>query len=285
MTDSRKPDRLIGAFLSEGVEELPDRVYDSVRDQLHHNRQRVVIGPWRMPIMNNPIRIGLAAVAALVVAVIGIQLLGGGNVGGPPDATPSPSAAASPKALPIDFDVALKGRYSLAAGFPVAITFDVPAGWVACSAGPVEQGACEKASGSLTGVSVSFTIIDNVVADPCGSGAPLLDPPVGPSVDDLVAAISNLPGFEATSATDVTVDGFSGKQFTLTAPSTAACSDIKTWATADRTNGVSAGEVLEMRILDVGGVRVVIAGSHLSTSGEAQLSTLHQVIASSQIAP
>jgi hypothetical protein len=190
----------------------------------------------------------------------------------------------SPNALPVDIDVALTpGRYSLAVGFPVAITFDVPAGWVACVAGPVEQGACEKASGAFTGVGVSFTIVDNVVADPC-SGA-LLDPPVGPSVDDLVAAISNLEGFEATSATDVTVDGFGGKQFTLSAPSGAACSDMKTWATADRTNGVSIGEILEMRILDVGGVRVVIAGTHLSTSSEERLSALQQVIASSQIAP
>jgi hypothetical protein len=164
----------------------------------------------------------------------------------------------------------------------VGIALDVPAGWVACSLGPVEQGACEKTGGGFTGVGVTYTIIDNVVADPCSRA--LLEPPVGPSVDDLVAAISGLDGFEATSATDVTIDGFSGKQFTLTAAS-GTCSDMKTWANADRTNGVSAGEVQEMRILDVGGVRVVIAGSHLTTSTDAHLSTLRQVIASTHIEP
>ena len=287
MSTDRDVTRIVRSWLHEDAHEDADRILNLVLDEIDTTPQRRA--GWlarRFPVMNTNIaRLGVAAAVVVLAVFLGFQFLSGSNIGGPPDATPSPSAAASPKALPIDFDVALEGRYSLAEGFPVAITFDVPAEWVACSAGPVEQGACEKVSESLTGVAVSFTIIDNVVADPCGSGAPLLDPPVGPSVDDLVAAISNLQGFEATSPTDVTVDGFVGKQFTLTAPSAPACSDVKTWATADRTNGVSAGEILEMRILDVGGVRVVIAGTHLSTTAEAQLSTLQQVIASTHVEP
>jgi hypothetical protein len=282
------------------VEELTDRVYDSVRDQLHQNRQRVVIGLWRMPIMNNTIRIGLVAAAALVVVVIGIQLFGGGNVGGPPDATPSPSeaasspseaasspsAVASPGALPILEDVALTpGTYSLE-GFPVSITFDVPTGWRACSPSSVEQAACQSVSESLPGVAVAFTIIDNVVANPCSADGALLDPPVGSSVDDLVTAISNLQAFQATTATDITFDGFDGKQFTLTAPSVPACQDLRTWAAGGRTNGMGAGEVHEMRILDVGGVRVVIAGVYFPSIATAdQLSALQQVIDSIQIEP
>ena len=130
---------------------------------------------------------------------------------------------------------------------------------------------------------VAFLIVDNVVADPCGPINQLLDPPVGPSVDDLVAAISNLDGFEATAATEVTVDGFQGMQFTVTAPEIEGCG--ATWVVADRTNGVGPAEVNEMRILDVDGVRVVISGSYFPEASAEQLSGIHSVIASIQIEP
>jgi hypothetical protein len=49
--------------------------------------------------------------------------------------------------------------------------------------------------------------VDNVVADPCSDQetAELLDPPVGPSVDELATAISSLEGYEATAPEVITV--------------------------------------------------------------------------------
>jgi hypothetical protein len=41
----------------------------------------------------------------------------------------------------------------------------------------------------------AFWNVDNVYVDPCNAAAGELEPPIGPSVDDLVAALSNLPGF------------------------------------------------------------------------------------------
>ena len=106
-------------------------------------------------------------------------------------------------------------------------------------------------------------IVDNVVSDPCDASQAQLVPAVGPSVDDLVVAISNWAGFEATDPVDVTVDGFQGKQFELTAPGKSFChGDIFTWSTAERTNGVSANEVNLLRILDVAGTRVLVAAAH-----------------------
>ena len=67
-------------------------------------------------------------------------------------------------------------------------------------------------------VRVSFLIVENVVADPCSPNEEPRDPPAGPTVDDLVAAISTLDGFEASAPLDVTVDGYHGKQLTLAAP-------------------------------------------------------------------
>ena len=49
MTASRDPDRMIHAFLREDAGRLDDQVYDAVRAEIDRKRQRVVIGPWRVP--------------------------------------------------------------------------------------------------------------------------------------------------------------------------------------------------------------------------------------------
>ena len=65
-------------------------------------------------------------------------------------------------------------------------------------------------------VAVSFTEVSNIYTDPCQWV--LVDPPVGPTVDDLISAWANVPGFNATAAIDVTVDGYNGKQIEFTVP-------------------------------------------------------------------
>ena len=101
MNAHRDPDRLIHAFLMEGETELADQVFDAVRDRIEQKRQRVVIGPWRMPAMNKMLTIGLAAAAAVVVAVVvGTQLLGSPNGGLGGDSTPSPEPTAEPTPEP-----------------------------------------------------------------------------------------------------------------------------------------------------------------------------------------
>ena len=60
-------------------------------------------------------------------------------------------------------------------------------------------------SGSEPSPAVSFYSVFNIYADPCQ--AVLLDPPVGPTVDDLVAALEHGPGYAATGAHDVTFRG------------------------------------------------------------------------------
>jgi len=87
----RDPERQIHAFLLEGDELLNDQVYDVVRAEIEHKRQRTFIGPWRTPIMTRFLAIGATAVAVLVVVVIGSQLLGSPtNVGGGDNGTPTP---------------------------------------------------------------------------------------------------------------------------------------------------------------------------------------------------
>lgn len=285
MSAERDLTRIVRSWLHEDAHEDADRVLDLVLDQLDTTPQRRA--GWlarRLPTMNNNIiRFGVAAAAVVLAVILGVNFLSGPSVGGDQDPTPSPTptAAVSPVELPSLEGVPLSaGTYSLGASFPVGITFEVPSGWSSCSQGVLEQGLCY---GGHPGVALTFLIVDNVVADPCDSSRTLLDPPVGPSVEDLVAAISNLAGFEASATTDVTVDGFQGKQFTLTAPDIEGCG--WTWATADRTAGVAATEVNEVRILDVDGVRLVITGTYFPQTPEESLSAYQQAIASVGIEP
>jgi len=281
--------RALRSWLREARHEDADRVLDLVFDQIPATPQRRA--NWlarRFPPMNNTIRFAVAAAVVVVAAFVGYQLIAGPSVG---DQSPSPSASSAPSALPsagpnvlpLGSDQPLSaGTYSLDDGFPVRITFVVPEGWVSCSSGPQEQGACRESTDTEPGSGVAFLIIDNVVADPCTTSE--LDPPVGPSVDDLVTAISNLEGFEATPATDLTVDGFSGKQITVRAPADAGCG-LTSWTTASGANGVGPGEINAMRILDVDGVRVVISGAYQPGTSEEQLAAIQEVIASVHIEP
>ena len=108
MNARRDPDRLIQAFLMEGQTELADPVYDAVRATIEQQRQRVVIGPWRMPTMNKFVSLGLGAAAVVVALVIGAQLLGppaSGGVGGAPSPTPTASSSPTPVGGTVEFQL------------------------------------------------------------------------------------------------------------------------------------------------------------------------------------
>jgi len=280
--------RSLRSWLREERHEDADRVLDAVFDQVPATPQRRSL--WlarRIPIMSSSIRIAVAAAVVVVVAFVGYRLIAGPSVGDQspsPSASVAPSTAAGPNVLPLGSDQPLSaGTYTLGEAFPVGITFELPEGWESCSSGLLEMGACKASTDTEPGSGVAFLIVENVVADPCGPPNVLLDPPVGPSVDDLVAAISGLEGYEATATLDINVNGFDGKQFTLTAPDNEGCG--ATWVAEGRTNGVGAGEINEMRVLDVDGVRVVITGAYRPETSEEQLSAIQQVIASVQIEP
>lgn len=240
------------------------------------------------------LRLGIAAVVVALAVILGINYLSGPNVGNEPEASPSPSAAAStaasPKPLPTVLGTALSSGTYYLTSFPVHLTVDVPtfeapAEWFAgCSDGGVlEQSVCFRPTPTTGVFAVGFPLVDNVVADPC-SGV-LLDPRVGPTVDDLVSAISNLAGFEATAPLDVTVDGFQGKQFSVTRVSPAVPECGATWASGARVNGMASGEANLVRILDVDGVRIVLTGAYDPAASEADLATIQQLFASVHIEP
>ena len=81
-----------------------------------------------------------------------------------------------------------------------------------------------------------------------------------------------MPGFHATTPIDVTVDGHPGTELTVAAPTGSPC-DLLTWMGRDRTNGVGPGEVNRLRIVDVDGVRVLIAAPFHPAAGAPDIPT------------
>jgi hypothetical protein len=282
-----REDQFIGqleAYLDdyEGVTALPDAIRDAVRAEIPSIRQ---IGPGRVRSLNLGGRIplsawyGLVAAAVVTVVIVSAALFGlGQNVGNEQAPTPPPPQATliSPSSNVEAARPLAPGSYYVDSPFPVQLTFDVPQGfraWAYTAAG-------SQLNLEADGGEVSFEIVDNLAADPCTRA--MLDPPVGPTVDDLVTALSNLPGFEATPATDVTVDGFQGMQLTLTAPVDASCAML-TWKTTTRQNGVGPGETNEVRIVDVNGVRLLICVAFPPETPAAAQSNLRAVADSVEI--
>lgn len=270
----------------EGLTPLPEVVRDATRAELPKTKQ---IGSLPGPIrylsmslsMPAPARYGLVAVVVVTAAILGAAFFRpAGNIGTDPTPTPTPTTAVliepdSTEAL----GALTAGTYYVDSPFPVRVTFDVPQGW---SAWGYTSAGSQINLNSGSDSEVSFEIVDNIAADPCTGQ--LLDPPVGPSVDELVTALSNLAGFEASAATDITVDGFHGKQFTLTAPDIdAPCESMLTWKTTTRHNGVGLGEVNEVRILDVDGVRLLICIAYFPPITKADRSELEAIVDSAQI--
>ena len=132
MTTPRDPDRLIHAFVREGAEQLDDQVYDVVRADIEQKRQRVVIGPWRVPTVSKLLPIGLGAAAVIAVLLVGSRFIGSpsSNVGGPasqPPASAAPSEApASAAPSPISSPPLSQAFASTVNGISVSY----PEGWI-----------------------------------------------------------------------------------------------------------------------------------------------------------
>jgi hypothetical protein len=275
MSTEQDTTRIVRSWLEDGVTALPERVLDAVLEQLPSTNQRRV--PWGRPAFRRATtgRLGLAAAAMVIVALVAISLAPRDDVGGRPTSTPgtSPTSAPSPVLFTYAFD-----------GFPVGVSFEAPRDWARCMDYPLEEAICRPTE--TAELAVSLLIVDNVVIDPCRADEALLDPPPGPSVDELVAAIVSLPGFTPSQVREIELDGYSGKEFTIFAPLGGSC-DLKTWATAERVNGVSAGETNIVRILDVDGTRVTMTGAYRSAGrpSDDDIAEIEQVMDSVDFTP
>jgi hypothetical protein len=277
MSAPRDVDRLLNSFLDEGPMELPDASYDQVRARIDQTRQRAVVGSWRFSLMNNNIvRVGLAAAAVVVIAIIAINLLPGSPTpGGEPSTSPSaePSEAA-PSAEPSTAAGLPEGPHLIVSGQtdvsqseipPLTVTIPGP-GWD----GDVGGGVLTKGFGDPDGAGmIVFAQQEYLVfGDPC-SWETTPDTTVT-TVDEFIAALSSQASRDASEPVDITLDGYTGKAITLHVSDEAVFSQCDqgiygTWVCSDPANpsaqlpcgfvGVP-GETSTEYVLDVDGALV-----------------------------
>ena len=174
------------------------------------------------------------------------------------------------------------GTYLLEDPFPIHLSMTVPDGWDRYAGDP-HAGGVIRGSGESADTGILFVIVDDPVKDPCNSPAATADPPLGPSVEDLVTLLASLPVIEISEKRDVMLNGYRGTylEFTKNTGTEYGCGGMGGWPT---NTGSDTDEDNQVWILDVDGVRLVIDA--FSTSApETARAELRQIVESIQIEP
>lgn len=265
-----------------------------------------------------------ALVTTLVVGIVsGCGSSGSGAPTNPTHSLP-PTAAPAPNPTPTVHDVMKlepfsplePGTYSIDPdGDPstaLRVVYEIAAAgwsmWIGAVKFSEEGTACSASGcpGHTSHVGLSITTVSNLVSDGCLDHM-WADPPVGPSVDDLAAALADLAPFRVTSPpTDVTVDGYRGKHLEWTVPDLpvegegddqrfTGCTGgkLKSWVAfvdtaepGDAFYGYTGPDYREeFWILDVEGTRLMIGAERSPGSPAEDLSQLRAILESIAIEP
>ena len=234
----------------------------------------------------------LVMAAAAVVVVVGIAGIAIANNRGDDR---SPSATAVSTVAPTTPVAPRRGTGAFEPSSP-RVTYILPDGWSGSGAG------VWKSPGQQ--LPVLFVNTDDKFFINCPSS--MDDPQVGPTVDDLVSALVNLPGVDAET-TDVTIDGFDGKQIEFTFPSQYAgeeCSPnfftrregiplyfrcnfsgvggTTKWCDS-LVQGVFPNQHQKISVLDVDGSRLVIMAASFPHNSQQDRADQDEIVASIQI--
>ncbi|MGH2456830.1 MAG: hypothetical protein ACRDHD_11320 [Candidatus Limnocylindria bacterium] len=269
----------------QGHTPLPDTVRDAVREKLATLKQVAPLpGPMRnirmSVIIPSPVRYGLVAAAVLTAAILGTALISRGpNLGGP-GATPTPT----PTPPPLAGDPLEPGTYSIARG-SLNATISVPAGWSSLDSRGVAKGD------NQTFAVVVFwpfpTELAEVYSDPCHWKTSAIEPPVGPTVDDLADALAAQEMRGDAVPTDVTLGGYEGKVLEMSVPTDidfTDCDDGSFYSWAGRFHQ-GPGQIDVVYILDVEGQRQVLIAHHMPGVSAADLAEQQAILDSIDLLP
>ncbi|HEX2404694.1 MAG TPA: hypothetical protein VHM29_08325 [Acidimicrobiia bacterium] len=182
---------------------------------------------------------------------------------------------------------------------PLRVVYEIPAeGWS-------QWIGAAKFNDDDGHVGVSIATVNNLVTDGCHDHS-WADPPIGPTVNDLAAALADLPPFQVTSTPDdVTIYGYDGKYLARIVPDLpvegvgddlrfTGClgGQLKSWvAPHDTTEGdafygyTGPGYSEEYWILDVEGTRLMIMAGGSPGAPSEDLAELSAILDSIRIEP
>ena len=132
--------------------------------------------------------------------------------------------------------------------------------------------------------------------DPCDTTKGRWDPPLGPTVDDFVEAMADVPGYRTSTPTDIEWLGYPGKSLEETGPaSVAECTDgfAHAWETQynETAEYLVDGQHNRLWVVDIDGTRVVVtlpqsvSAPYTPGTNPASLAEQQQVLDSIRIAP
>jgi hypothetical protein len=258
------PDAIITAWLEDGPLALPDGSRRVVASSIHLTPQRrgpLAWLPWRDPVMNgNPMRVAVAAILGLLILTGGGIYLANrssGGVGGEPAATSSPVPTPTPTPIS-QMKRGEAGTYAIGAPFGIdGIGITLDAGWDVLRDQDPKAVQLSIPQGDSAPAWLTFNIVDEVFPDPCGAPGVATSTPLGPTVDDLVTALSNIKGYDAGPVTNVNVGGLPAKSFELNDAATNVCQPETSIFEA---NGVDTNKDAYQRmiVVDVNGHRLLI---------------------------
>lgn len=282
MSTDRDTTRIVRSWLEEGVTALPDRVLDTVLDQVPATPQRRSWWPtWRFAHMNTYAKLALAAAAIVVVALIGYSLLPTrGGVGGVPA---SPSPIPSPTAVPpLPSGSMAAGTYLISDPTLTLVPYSltVPAGWTGA-----DGGASRGDSFEGTGVELTTWLITDAYGDSCHWTGTLTPVSTRPA---LVAAFVAQSGHAHSAPVETTIGGMPATKLSL---SLDAAADVSTCQVAghvhiwpdpgpDENGGwaLIPGETVTVYVIDGNPSVMVLMTVQHKDSPPADVAALQQIL-------
>lgn len=283
MTSDRETARVVREWAREFETQLPDRVLDAVLDQLPVTPQR---RRWSLAtIAAAPmLPVGLAAAAALVAILVGLNVVRIPNIGGPgPSVEPSSTPDVRSTLLFWTGRQLPAGEYVIDEPFPVRARITVPDGWEVFTVSDGVASICNEDCELPRRAGMAIWVVENVFTDGCDA-ASVADPPIGGSVEDLVAALGALPRHTATLPQPASVGGLPATYLELSAdadPGDCALAGYRAWtAGGDDVRQSPPGDRDRLWILEVDGVRVMVNIAFPPDTTDEELAELSGVVGS-----
>jgi len=228
--------------------------------------------------------LGLLVGTLIIAVVVGVANLSRPDQASSGGSSPPATSTPAPTVPALAGDTLQAGTYALAHGLNATMT--VPDGW-----GNLDQRGVFKDSDGSSFMAVVFwpfpTDFNEVYSDPCDWSTTVIEPPVGPTVDDLANALAAQAMRGDADPTDVTVDGFEGKYLDMSVPSDIDFADcdsgeFRSWAGRFHQG---PGQVDRVYILDVDGQRQVLIVHHMPATSASDLAEQQAVFESIDIVP